>query len=175
MEATISRTDHPDRDLLRLADESEASVADYVGRSICYKARIGTQIVGQYLLLHTRPFTAELVSLAVHKAWQGRGIAADWSGMRSGRLARAVSGGSNWAPATPESGRSPSTKNAACVSSASIPTTSPASTPCRSRKTASNCVTWYACESNWSKAETDVRKNRLAATPDTHRLPQSSV
>ena len=74
MEATISRTDHPDRDLLRLADESEASVADYVGRSTCYTARIGTQTVGQYLLLHTRPFTAELVSLAVHEAWQGRGI-----------------------------------------------------------------------------------------------------
>ena len=25
-------------------------------------------------MLHTRPFTAELVSLAVHEAWQGRGI-----------------------------------------------------------------------------------------------------
>lgn len=74
MEPIIEYTETPDRHLLHLADEAEASVADYADRSRCYAARIGEEIVGQYLLLHTRPFTAELVSLAVQEAWQGRGI-----------------------------------------------------------------------------------------------------
>lgn len=43
---------------LLLADESEASVADYIGRGACYAARCGDTLAGQYVLLHTRPFTA---------------------------------------------------------------------------------------------------------------------
>lgn len=71
----IRPTDTPSRELLLLADESEASVADYLPRSRCYAAFADGQIVGQYLLLHTRPFTAEVVNIAVVPAYQRRGIA----------------------------------------------------------------------------------------------------
>ncbi|HIW66400.1 MAG TPA: GNAT family N-acetyltransferase [Candidatus Alistipes intestinipullorum] len=70
----IRPTHTPSRELLLLADESEASVADYVSRSRCYAAFEGDTIVGQYLLLHTRPFTAEIVNIAVMPARQRRGI-----------------------------------------------------------------------------------------------------
>lgn len=66
----------PSRALLLLADESEASVADYLGRSRCFGITDDDgRIVGQYLLLHTRPFTAEVVNIATDPAWQRRGIA----------------------------------------------------------------------------------------------------
>lgn len=71
----IRPTDTPSRELLLLADESEDSIADYLPRSRCYAAFVNGQIVGQYLLLHTRPFTAEVVNIAVTLACQRRGIA----------------------------------------------------------------------------------------------------
>lgn len=71
----IRPTDTPSRELLLLADESEDSIADYLPRSRCYAAFVDGQIVGQYLLLHTRPFTAEVVNIAVTLACQRRGIA----------------------------------------------------------------------------------------------------
>lgn len=71
----IRATDTPSRALLLLADESEDSIADYLPRSRCYAAFADGQIVGQYLLLHTRPFTAEVVNIAVTPACQRRGIA----------------------------------------------------------------------------------------------------
>lgn len=71
----IRPTDTPSRELLLLADESEDSIADYLPRSRCYAAFVNGQIVGQYLLLHTRPFTAEVVNIAVVPAYQRRGIA----------------------------------------------------------------------------------------------------
>ena len=58
MEFEIVKTDTPDRSLLLLADESEESVADYAGRGTTYAACQSGQILGQYVLLHTRPFTA---------------------------------------------------------------------------------------------------------------------
>lgn len=70
----IRPTDTPSRELLLLADESEDSVADYVGRSRCYAAFEEDRIIGQYLLLHTRPFTAEVVNIAVRPDCQRRGI-----------------------------------------------------------------------------------------------------
>lgn len=70
----IRPTHTPSRELLLLADESEASVADYIGRSHCYAAFDGGQIIGQYLLLHTRPFTAEIVNMAVRPDRQRQGI-----------------------------------------------------------------------------------------------------
>lgn len=42
----IRSTDTPSRELLLLADESEASVADYLPRSRCYAAFADGQIVG---------------------------------------------------------------------------------------------------------------------------------
>lgn len=60
--------------LLSLADPSEEAVADYTGRGDCYGAYRDGSPVGVCVLLRTRPFTMELVNLAVDEAWQGRGI-----------------------------------------------------------------------------------------------------
>ena len=70
----IRQTDTPSRALLLLADESEASVTDYLPRSRSYAAFEGDQIIGQYLLLHTRPFTAEVVNIAVTPDRQRQGV-----------------------------------------------------------------------------------------------------
>ena len=53
----------------------EASVADCIGRGTCYAACDGDRIVGQYVLIHTRPFTAEIVNIAVAPDRQRQGIA----------------------------------------------------------------------------------------------------
>lgn len=74
MKFEITRTDNPPRDLLLLADESTASVDDYAGRGTCYVARSDSRIVGEYVLLHTRPFTVEIVNLAVAPQFQRHGI-----------------------------------------------------------------------------------------------------
>ena len=85
----IRPTDTPSRELLLLADESEASVNDYLPRSRCYAAFEGGQIIGQYLLLHTRPFTAEVVNIAVvpDRQRQGVGTALLQHAIRSAREA----------------------------------------------------------------------------------------
>lgn len=72
----ILKTAHPSRELLLLADESQPSIDDYLGRSVCYAAMDDGQLLGQYLLLHTRPFTAEIVSIAVAEPHQRQGIGA---------------------------------------------------------------------------------------------------
>lgn len=61
-------------DLLYLADPHREAVADYLVRGRCFVALSGSQIVGEYVLLPTRPFTAELVNLAVDERFQGRCI-----------------------------------------------------------------------------------------------------
>ena len=71
----IRRTETPSRELLLLADESEDSVADYIGRGTCYAVYDGDRIIGQYVLIHTRPFTAEVVNIAVVPDCQRQGIA----------------------------------------------------------------------------------------------------
>ena len=71
----VVKTDTPRRDLLLLADESEESVADYAGRGTTYVARRDGEILGQYVFLHTRPFTAEVVNIAVVPEHQRKGIA----------------------------------------------------------------------------------------------------
>ncbi len=75
MDLEIVKTDTPRRDLLLLADESEESVADYAGRGTTYVARRDGEILGQYVFLHTRPFTAEVVNIAVVPEHQRKGIA----------------------------------------------------------------------------------------------------
>lgn len=75
MKYAITRTDTPSQELLLLADESADSIADYLGRSVCYAAAQDGHILGQYLLLHTRPFTAEVVSIAIAEPFQRQGIA----------------------------------------------------------------------------------------------------
>lgn len=60
--------------LLFLADDSKDAVEDYINRGTCYGAYIGQTIVGVYVLLKTRPFTVELVNIAVKKEYQNKGI-----------------------------------------------------------------------------------------------------
>lgn len=74
MEFEIVQTENPSYPLLLLADEGEASVADYIHRGVCYVAVHAGVTVGQYVLLHTRPFTAEVVNIAVEPSFQRRGI-----------------------------------------------------------------------------------------------------
>lgn len=74
MDFEIIKTQTPPRDLLLLADESEASVNDYIGRGDCYIARSGDEILGEYILIQTRPFTAEIINIAVAAPYQRRGI-----------------------------------------------------------------------------------------------------
>jgi len=60
--------------LLFLADDSKEAIEDYIKRGTCYGAYIGHEIVGIYVLLKTRPFTMELVNIAVKKQCQNKGI-----------------------------------------------------------------------------------------------------
>ncbi|MBU9722406.1 MULTISPECIES: GNAT family N-acetyltransferase [Bacillaceae] len=61
-------------DLLLLADPSEKIVSDYVERGDCFIAELDGQPVGVYVLLPTRPETAEIVNVAVLENMQGKGI-----------------------------------------------------------------------------------------------------
>ena len=61
-------------DLLLLADPSEKVVKAYIKRGQCYIAEAAGRIIGVYVLLPTRPETAELVNLAVKEDLQGNGI-----------------------------------------------------------------------------------------------------
>ena len=60
-------------ELLYLADPSEEAVKDYLNRGVCYTGLINDEIIGVYVLLPTRPFTIELVNLAVKDEFQGNG------------------------------------------------------------------------------------------------------
>lgn len=60
--------------MLLLADPSPKLVEDYVARGQCFIAEKDEQVVGVYVLLPTRPETAELVNIAVDEAYQGQGI-----------------------------------------------------------------------------------------------------
>lgn len=66
--------EEPPYELIYLADESREAVADYLPRGECWIAETGEGIVGEFILLHTRPFTIELVNVAVREDMQGRGI-----------------------------------------------------------------------------------------------------
>lgn len=61
-------------ELLLLADPSPKLVEDYVARGQCFVAEADQQVVGVYVLLPTRPETAELVNIAVDEEFQGQGI-----------------------------------------------------------------------------------------------------
>lgn len=60
-------------ELLYDADPSREAVADYLGRGTCYVGKAGGSVMGVYVLLPTRPFTAELVNVAVAPEFQGKG------------------------------------------------------------------------------------------------------
>ncbi|MFC5647854.1 GNAT family N-acetyltransferase [Paenibacillus solisilvae] len=64
----------PPVELLLLADESPALVEEYIQRGQCFVAEADGVIIGEYVLLPTRPATVELVNIAVSPGWQGKGI-----------------------------------------------------------------------------------------------------
>lgn len=61
-------------ELLYTADPSREAVEDYTRRGMCFGAYESETIVGVSVLLRTRPFTMELVNLAVEESRQNRGI-----------------------------------------------------------------------------------------------------
>ncbi|WP_379134036.1 GNAT family N-acetyltransferase [Paenibacillus sp. sgz500958] len=61
-------------DLILLADPEEEVIHTYMTRSKCYVGVIDGEIIGIYLLLSTRPNTMEIVNIAVHENFQGKGI-----------------------------------------------------------------------------------------------------
>ena len=64
----------PPMNLLLLADPSSKLVEAYLQRGQCYVAVSGSDVVGEYVLLPTRPETVELVNVAVDEKFQGQGI-----------------------------------------------------------------------------------------------------
>ncbi|XEC97612.1 GNAT family N-acetyltransferase [Paenibacillus tarimensis] len=61
-------------ELLLSADPSSVLVEEYLGRGRCFVAEKDNRKVGVYVLIPTRPGTAELVNVAVHENEQGKGI-----------------------------------------------------------------------------------------------------
>ncbi|GGD77077.1 GNAT family N-acetyltransferase [Paenibacillus nasutitermitis] len=64
----------PPVELLWLADPCKVFVDDYIQRGQCYVADRDGGIIGEYVLLPTRPATVELVNVAVAEREQGKGV-----------------------------------------------------------------------------------------------------
>lgn len=63
----------PPYELLNMADPSDEAVKDYLERGICFIASTNNEVIGVYVLLQTRPFTIELVNVAVAEEHRGLG------------------------------------------------------------------------------------------------------
>lgn len=61
-------------DLLLLADPSLELIKEYASRGEVYIAELHDVVVGVYVLIRTRPYTMELVNVAVNESFQGKGI-----------------------------------------------------------------------------------------------------
>ncbi|WP_090977090.1 GNAT family N-acetyltransferase [Paenibacillus sp. CF384] len=61
-------------ELLLLADPERSAIDAYAGRSICTVLEEDGQVIGAYVLLATRPKTAEIMNIAVREDCQGRGL-----------------------------------------------------------------------------------------------------
>lgn len=61
-------------DLLLLADPSQKVVDDYIVRGTVFVASYYGDIVGEYVLIHTRPETIEIVNIAIKVEYQGKGL-----------------------------------------------------------------------------------------------------
>lgn len=70
----LGKDEIPPMDLLLLADPSQEVVEKYIHRGLCFVGERNKQIVGEYVLIHTRPHVMELVNIAVAEKQQGRGI-----------------------------------------------------------------------------------------------------
>lgn len=71
----LAEHETPPYDLLHLADPSEEAVNDYLTRGTCYIGTLNDAIIAVCVLLPTRPFTIELVNLAVDESHQKQGFA----------------------------------------------------------------------------------------------------
>ncbi|SDD40007.1 N-acetylglutamate synthase, GNAT family [Paenibacillus sp. UNCCL117] len=65
--------ERPPMELLLLADPSEELVEEYISRGRSYVMERDGEAIGVYVLLPTRPGTAELVNVAVAESFQGQG------------------------------------------------------------------------------------------------------
>ncbi|RKN77120.1 GNAT family N-acetyltransferase [Paenibacillus ginsengarvi] len=64
----------PPLDLLLLADPSRQLVEEYIRRGQTFVCESEERVLGEYVLLPTRPGTVELVNIAVAESEQGKGI-----------------------------------------------------------------------------------------------------
>ncbi|MFD1064997.1 GNAT family N-acetyltransferase [Oceanobacillus locisalsi] len=69
----LSREEALPMELLLLADPSERLIRDYTARGTSYVLEKDGKVIGVYVLLPTRPDTAELVNVAVDEAYHGQG------------------------------------------------------------------------------------------------------
>jgi len=60
--------------ILLLADPSKEIVDDYIARGKVFTAIAEENVVGVYVLIHTRPETIEIVNIAVKEDCQSKGI-----------------------------------------------------------------------------------------------------
>lgn len=77
MELQIIPYDHTQPipyELLLLADPSRKVIDSYFQRGHCFLAYLENTLVGEFVLLNTRPETVEIVNIAVNEAFQGQGI-----------------------------------------------------------------------------------------------------
>lgn len=61
-------------ELLLLADPSREVVETYIHRGDCFVAEVNGDVVGEYVLIETRPETVELVNVAVRESEHGQGL-----------------------------------------------------------------------------------------------------
>ena len=61
-------------DLLLLADPSEKLVRSYLKKGTCFTAELDGETVGVILIMETKPFTVEIMNLAVKEELHNNGI-----------------------------------------------------------------------------------------------------
>lgn len=69
----LKEKETPPYDLLNMADPSDEAIKDYLKRGTCYIASTENEAIGVYVLLQTRPFTIELVNVAIAEEYRGLG------------------------------------------------------------------------------------------------------
>jgi ribosomal protein S18 acetylase RimI-like enzyme len=75
IEVVVEQTnEHIPSDLLLLSDPSEEVIAEYIGYSVKFIAKLNNKIVGALLLLKTRPRTMEIMNISVYEEYQNKGI-----------------------------------------------------------------------------------------------------
>lgn len=70
----LDNTQNAPMDLLLQADPSEDIVSEYLQRGECFVMEEEGRIIGVYVLITTRPETAELVNVSIQEDHQGKGL-----------------------------------------------------------------------------------------------------